>query len=503
MPVEESQDTSGGASSLAAEDGTPDLLSTPAAGPAAVRGGALRVGSFLAGTLASVGSSALLFRHLGVVNGGHYTTALALSATVTGLTDLGLTSIGIREFAVLEGEQRDSVARNLLGMRLVLTAIGVLVTTAFAVLAYGWFLASGVLIAGVGVVIQNTQTTLSVPLLATLRLGWVSLLDFSRQILIALVIVLFVLAGANVLPFLAASGIAAAVVLVPTAFLVRAQIPLWPSFSRRRWIEMVGPVIAYSAAVAAATLYFRIGIVLVSLIADSREVGDYSLSFRIIEVLFLLPGLLVGAAFPIFARAARDDPARLGYALGRVFEVSLILGVGIGLALSVGSRFAVLVVGGSKFLGAVPILSIQAFGLAASFVSAVWAYAMLSLRIHRMILIFNLAMLALTAVVIAVLTALDGAHGAAIATASVEIFAAVLAPVLIARGRPHLRLSMSVLPPVIVGAVLGGAPALLTGVPVIARVALSMLIYGVVLILSGAIPEEALHLLPARLRRSA
>jgi O-antigen/teichoic acid export membrane protein len=477
-----------------------DLLSTSAAGPAAVRGGALRIGSFLAGTLASVGSAALLFRHLGVVDTGHYATAMSLSAVVTGLTDLGLTAIGIREYAVLTGERRARMARNLLGMRLVLTVIGVIVITAFAALAYGRLLALGVLIAGAGVLVQNTQTTLAVPLMASLRLGWVSALDFTRQLMMAGLIVILVLAGAHLLPFLATAGIAAAVVLVPTAMLVRTKLPLRASFERREWRAMLGPVLVYSAAVAAGTLYFRVAIVLVSLIAGGHELGYYSLSFRVVEVLFLLPGLLVGAAFPIFARAARDDPARLAYALGRVFQASLLLGVFVALSLAVGARFAVLVVGGHKFLGAVPILAVQGLGAGASFVAAVWAYGMLSLRLHRLILIFNIAMLALVVTLVGSLTTIDGAQGAAIGTAAAEIVGAVAGGILLARGRPHLRPDLAVLPRVAVAAVLGAAPALASGIPVVIRVVLAMLIYGLALVLLRAIPSELVDLLPARLR---
>jgi len=58
---------------------------------------------------------------------------------------------------------------------------------------------------------------------------------------------------------------------------------------------------------AAATLYVRIAIVLVSLIADARQLGYFGVSYRMVEALLVLPTLLVGAAFPIFARANKID----------------------------------------------------------------------------------------------------------------------------------------------------------------------------------------------------
>jgi O-antigen/teichoic acid export membrane protein len=478
-----------------------DLLSTAEAGPAAVRGGAMRISSFLAGSLVSVGTAALLFRHLGVVDTGQYTTALSLSAVVTGFTDLGLTAIGMRELAVLRGQERASLARNLLGIRLVLTVVGVILLSGFAFLAYGRLLGLGVLIAGAGVLLQNTQTTLAVPLMAGLRLGWVSALDLARQLLTAAFIVFFVLLGADLLPFLAAAGIAAAIVLPITAVLVRGMIPLSASFDLTEWRALLGPVLTYSAAVAASTLYFRVAIVIVSVLASAQQLGYFSISFRVVEVLFTIPGLLVGAAFPIFARAARDDHARLGYALSRVFEVSLIVGVWIALSIAVGAQLAIEVIGGARFLPATPVLAVQGIAVGATFVSSVWGFGMLSLHLHRLILAFNLAMLGLVAIVVAILVPVGGAQGAAIGTASVEVVAAIGNGLLLVRGRPHLAPSLRVVPRVALAALLGASPALLEGLPVVLRLLLSTAIYAAALLALKAPPPELLTLVPKRLAR--
>src|SRR5271154_1178893 len=77
-----------------------DLLSTSQAGPAAVRGGAFRVGGYIVGALVSAISAALLFRYLGVVDIGRYVTALSLVAIVGVLSDLGLTAVGVREVSI-------------------------------------------------------------------------------------------------------------------------------------------------------------------------------------------------------------------------------------------------------------------------------------------------------------------------------------------------------------------------------------------------------------------
>ena len=101
-----------------------DLLDTPDAGPAAIRGGAIRVVGYGAGIVITALSAALLFRHLGVDDGGRYVTVLALVSIVAGLTDAGLTGIGMRELVVRHPSEREPLIRNLLGMRIVLGVVG-------------------------------------------------------------------------------------------------------------------------------------------------------------------------------------------------------------------------------------------------------------------------------------------------------------------------------------------------------------------------------------------
>lgn len=481
---------------------TEDLLATSEAGPAAVRGGAMRTVAFMASAALGVATAAILFRHLGVGDTGRYTTALVLGALVTGLTDLGLTAVGIREFAVLRGTERARMSQSLLGIRLVLTSIGVVGITVFAIIVYGQLLAIAVLIAGIGVIAQNVQGTYQIPLMASLRLGWVSLLEIARQAMASLMIVILVLLGAGLLPFLAAIGLAAGITLIPTVALVRGHIPLRPSFDTREWRRLIRPVLTYSLAVAAGTLYFRIALILVSVMTNAHELGYFSISYRVVEVLFTIPALLVSAAFPIFARAAREDPQRLAYAISRVFEVMLMAGVWLSLSIAIGAGFAVKVVGGHAFAPAGPVLAVQGIAVGATFVAAVWNFALLSLHLHRLILLFSIAMLALVTSAVAALVPLDGAQGAAIGVALAEVTSAIVGGVLLVRGRAHLMPRARVIPRVALATLLAASPVLLTGLGEVAQVILATIIYLTALLALKAPPQELYGLLPARLRRS-
>lgn len=477
-----------------------DLLATADAGPAAVRGGALRLTSYAAASLAALGSGALLYRHLGVIDSGHYTAASSLVALVATASDLGLTAVGIRELSIRRGEARQQMSRTLLGLRLLITSIGVLAVTLFALLAYGPTLGLGVLLAGVGLVFTVWQGTLQLPLMVELRLGWTSAFEFLRQLLLSLLIVLFVLLGAHLLVFLTLPIPASVAVLALTVVIFRGRLPMRATFDVKEWRGLIAPVLSYAAAVAAGALYFRVAVLLVSLLSNGYQLGYFSLSFNVMAALFSIPSMLVGVAFPIFSRAAQDDHERLAYGIERVFEVSLIMGAWMSLAIALGAPLAIEAVGGPKFQPAAGVLAIQGISVGAVFVGTVWAFGLLSLGRYRTILLFNIYALCAAIAAVTVLAKLDGARGAAIGTSAVEVGNALIGLRLLTRGNRHLSPSLRVVPRAALAIAIAAVPALLPLSPA-PRVALSLVLYAVALMALRALPRELSALLPKRLQR--
>jgi O-antigen/teichoic acid export membrane protein len=171
------------------------------------------------------------------------------------------------------------------------------------------------------------------------------------------------------------------------------------------------------------------------------ETGYFGASFRILDVLIVVPQLLVGAAFPIFARAARDDRTRLRYALQRSLEGALIFGAATAVALVAGADLAIEVVAGPDFAPAADVLRIQAAALLLAFVNAVVGYALLSLGRYRALLAMATAALLAVAVLTPPLANSDGAMGAAMATVIGEAVVAGGGLLALMRHHPELRLS--------------------------------------------------------------
>jgi O-antigen/teichoic acid export membrane protein len=235
-----------------------------------------------------------------------------------------------------------------------------------------------------------------------------------------------------------------------------------------------------------------------SLLATRTQTGYFSLSFRILDIVNGIPWLLVASAFPILARAARDDDERLRYALQRLFDGGLVVGGFFSLCVIVGAPFAVKVIGGAKFDPSIEALQIMGAGIIATFLVAIWSFALLTLRLYRELILVNGGVVALAVALSVLLIPSHQASGAAVVTASLEVVLAGAYILVLARRRPDLRPSLRGVPRVGLALAAGlGVAAILPVHPLIA-VAVGGLTMLAGLLVLGALPAEFLQALRRR-----
>ena len=246
-----------------------DLLDSAQAGGAVIRGGALRTASLVGGILLTLASVPLMARHLGVVDFGRYVLATSMVALIAGFTEGGVATLAQRQYAVREGADRDRFFRNLVGMRLALSAVAVLLSVVFALVAgYDGELVAATAIAALGTFILFQQGVLLVPLINSLRFGWVSALDFARVALLVALTIAAVVLDAGLLIFVAILVVSATAVYVWTAALARKTASIRASFDRVEWRALLRITLPYFIATAFFATYFRVSIVLLSLVGS-------------------------------------------------------------------------------------------------------------------------------------------------------------------------------------------------------------------------------------------
>ena len=460
----------------------------------------MRSAGYVTTVALSLVSAPLLIRHLGIATFGQYATVLSLVAIVNGLTDAGLVNIALREWTTRSGKDRTTTMRSLLGLRLELSVAGVAVGVVFAILVgYSRILVIGTLIAGVGMVLQAIANLLTVALQAELRFGWASLIDIARQLVGVVLIVALVLAGAGLLPFFAVAIPAGLLTLVFTAFLVSGSMPLRPRLTGAdRW-PLIRQTLPYAVAIALNTVYFRVTIIVMSLIASAEETGYFATSFRVIEVLVGIPALAVGAAFPILSHSARQDPERFEHASGRTVELALIAGTGLALLVVLSAPLVIAILAGPSGAPAVPVLQIQGIALIATFVSMSTGFSLLALERHTALLVANIGALAANIALTLILVPIGLARGAATAAVIAESCLALGQLALLVRaGRTSFPLASFRV--TALAGMAGAAPLLVPHVNPLLRTAAGLSLYLAALAIQRRVPPELAHLLQNRQR---
>jgi O-antigen/teichoic acid export membrane protein len=402
----------------------------------------------------------------------------------------------LRGSSTLGDEQRRAMIRSALGIRLLLTLAGVACAVAFAAAAgYSDAMVIGTVLAGAGLTLQLLQSLLSMTLQSQLRFGWASAIELLRQVVSVALIVALVIVGAGLVPLLAISIPAGAVSLAVTIPLVARYTSLRPSIHFGRWWRLLRESIPWAAISAVNIVYMRVAIVLMSLIATAVQTGYFSISFRIIEVLIGIPGMVIAPVFPILARSERDDRVRFTRTSGRLFELSLLMATWLVVCVEVGAAFGIHVLGGEKADPAIAVLRIQALSLIGNFMAMACGFPLLTMRRFRPVLVANLMALVVSAAITLLLAPSLGARGAAFAVLAGETGLALVSALLLRRALAPMRLPLGVVPVAGLAGAVSVAVGLLLPIHPILGVIVATGVYLSVLLICRRVPPELGELL--------
>lgn len=484
-------------------DDEPPLIEEGPDGALLIRGGVSRVASFVAMIALSVGSTAVVTRHLGAVGFGEYTTAFSVASMIWLVADGGMANLGIREYSLLSGGERSAMMATLLGLRLALATGGIAVSVVFAVVAgYHREMVLGVLAVSAATLPLVVLHTYTIPLTSELRLTTIALLDLARQGAWVAGLILLSYLGGGLLSLLLVTPVAYFVVIPLSAAVCRGRAILRARFSLSQWKAMVGPTAMFSLASAVAAIYIYTVQIVTGLVTTGYQTGLFSVAFRIVVTSTAIPGLIGSAVMPVLSKAARDNHAQMSYVTARFMEVSLAAGVGLALILSAAGPFVVSVVAQShSFRPAGAVLTVQSFALVGSFTSAPSSFALLSLGNYRRLLVSSAVALVVTLVVTTILAHSHGAKGAAVSMIVGEIVTALAMFGSLAWRRPGFLPDLRRMLRLLATAIPTAAVVFLLPAPSVARAALASVVYAVLLLAFRALPEEVLATLrkpPAR-----
>lgn len=457
--------------------------------------------------IAGVATVGLASRYLGLDGFGTLTLAMSIVALVALLTDLGLSTIAAREIAQQPERERD-ILGNVLTLGLSVAMLGLLALWLIAEVGYDGdtHTRQALLILGVQVLVAPLVGVARAHFQGVQRGHLIAWGDVALAVAMLAASAWCVAAdlGFAAMAAATASGYVAQAIVM-TALLPRGVRLAWRA-SRSTWRWLLRLSLPLGATLVVNYLYFRLDVLLLSILRDTEAVAVYGLAYRVLEGLMVLPAYFMLALFPEIARRTADRVSVDGLvvtALGVMEVIALPLVV-------LGVVFAddvVTVIGGEEFADAAWVLRVLMLALGISYVNGVYGNALVALGRQDAMFKWSLVVLGINLVANLALIPPFGVVGASVAVVVSEGLALLALRRLYAVGGampriwpdPRILLAGAVMVVVVAPKfllpddVLGALPTVLVGS------ALGLLAYAAAIAALKAVPEAIAAQLPRRL----
>lgn len=265
----------------------------------------------------------IVVRGLSVDEFGRYMFVLSLLGIVGFIADLRLSRIVLRDVMAADAVETGRVIGSYVGLRFVIGFVSYAVAMAWVLLGgYPSEVVVATAVAGLNLVILSAAYGIILLFEARLWLRDIAIGNVLGQLVQFAATVGIALAGVASLLWFSWSTVANAVALALwLAFLARRTTRLHITVDRGQWWVWMREAAPLALGAALDTVYFRIDIVMLSLLASYTAVGTYSVGYKFSDLLGALPIAVVTPALTMMVVAWPDDRA----AFRRTFRHALII----------------------------------------------------------------------------------------------------------------------------------------------------------------------------------
>lgn len=239
-------------------------------------------------------------------------------------------------------------------------------------------------------------------------------------------------------------------------------------------------------------IYFRIDIVMLSLIKGDTDVGIYGAAYRISEILTLFPMIFMSAVFPVLSSYFKNSKSSFKKAYEKLIKFLFSLALPLALLTMLFARKIIFLVYGEGYEGSVAALQILVWGTALLYVTTIQGTTFVAA--NRQLLRMKLLLVAVGLNISLNLLAIPkyGHIGASVTTVITEIFILVMGVVLLEKDGYKLDVIRTWLAPIFGVLAAGIFVIFLTRLDlnIFLIAPLSCLVYGTIVVLIGVNKED-------------
>jgi len=462
---------------------------------------AIQVTGKILSVLIGLVSIAVLTRTLGQFGFGEYTTAVTFLQIFGVIVDFGLSLTLIVMISEPDADEKKIVG-NIFTLRMI-SAAALFGIAPLAVLAFPWShtVKLGVLV-GAAAYFLMAGAAMLVGLFQKHATVWrSSLAELVNRIVLLGIILLFSHWGLGVVPMIAALVAANAVWLILTIWLAKTHVRIRPQFDFQIWKETLTRSWPIAVSILFNLVYLKGDLFFLSLLRAPEEVGLYGVSYRVIDVLTVIPTIFMGLLLPsLVADWVKKEKAEFGNHLNRAFSAFVILVAPvIAGAQAIGDRLMAFIAG-SEFADSGIILRLLAWALIGVFFGTLYGHAVVAVNKQKLMLFGYAATAVLSVAGYLWMIPRFGMTGAAFVTIFSESLIAILTFSIVWR-EIRMRLPFVILLKASAAAIMMAyALKMLPAMPVLAAMAIGAVIYAILLLAVGGISVQTIReLMPSRL----
>jgi len=142
------------------------------------------------------------------------------------------------------------------------------------------------------------------------------------------------------------------------ALMRRRFVPSLPGVTRRQLLRFFWVGLPFGAFVLLSVLRFQVGVLVLSVSRDARDVGIYSTATSLLSMLMILPAVFATAIYPAFSHAYAHARDQLRQFYQACYKVLLVIGFPLGMGTILVGEHVIRLVYGDDFSEASQALSI-------------------------------------------------------------------------------------------------------------------------------------------------
>lgn len=431
-------------------------------------------------------------RYLGPTGYGYFTTALVYLSLFGIAADLGLFTIAIREMS-REPERIPELLGNILSLRLIfsLLTLGLAIGVAW-LLPYVAEVKIAVAIASLSVFFGLLNSSLLTVLQAKLRMEFSVISDIVGKAFTLAAVIYVAQNGLGFYAIIWTAVLGSLATFLVSFLFVRRFTRITFHRDTRLWKELFRESVPLGAALVISQVYYRVDIMMLSLMRPAADVGIYGAAFKVIELTLTIPGFFLNSVLPVLSERLKHGPKPALSVVQKSVDALMLLGCGLAVGGIVLAPDVLRLAGGGAFVSGAPAFRILLVSMLFSFLVLLFVTVSVAARRQVTALKIGAFSLVLNIALNLALIPLFGLMGAAVVTLVSEAVAALL---YLGFSRRTLRLPVSfrVLPKAAVAVVAAGLLMWLLRDWFVVSAVIGALTYSGILLLLRAVPADTLR----------